>query len=77
MQLLPQVRHAWLVQEITHDVIRQAHANGISQLCPRGNAVTADAVALARGSGFTVRAWGTKTPEVIARLFMIESPWKS
>ena len=64
LQVLPDVRHAWLVQELTHEVTAQAYTAGIAQLCPRANAVDASTVAAAREAGFSVRAWGVKSPEV-------------
>ena len=64
LQLLPDVRHSWLVQEITEAVVLQAQRAGFQQLCPRANVATEAAVMLALDAGFTVRAWGIKTPEV-------------
>ncbi len=42
----------------------QALREGIQQLCPRANILTAEGVALARSAGLLVRAWGIKSVEV-------------
>lgn len=52
---------------ITEDVIADARAAGINQLCPRANIVTGEAVAAALGAGFSVRGWGVKSLEVSRR----------
>ncbi len=64
MQRLPGVRLAWLVHEITEEVIHEATAAGIQQLCPRANIVTEAAVATALNAGLSVRGWGIKNTEV-------------
>ena len=64
MQRLPSVRLAWLVHEITDEVLTEASAAGIQQLCPRANIVTESAVAKALQAGFSVRGWGIKDDEV-------------
>lgn len=60
MQLLPDLRHSWLVQEITLDVVEACVEAGISQLCPRANAVTSEVVARATAAGLSIRCWGVK-----------------
>ena len=64
VQLLPEVRHSWLVQEISEDVVTTALETGMKQLCPRANAVTSDGVAQASAAGLSVRAWGVKDVSV-------------
>ena len=64
MQRLPGVRLAWLVHEITDELIHEAMAAGIQQLCPRANIVTETAVTNALQAGLSVRGWGIKDPEV-------------
>ena len=64
MQRLPGARLAWLVHEITDEVIREAAAAGVQQLCPRANIVSEAAVAKALQAGFSVRGWGIKDTEV-------------
>jgi glycerophosphoryl diester phosphodiesterase len=54
----PNYRLGWLVQEINEEVVAQAAALGLFQLCPRANGVTAEAVAHARTATPEVRAWG-------------------
>ena len=67
MQLLPGVRHGWLVQLIDDGTLEAAAEAGVHGLYPRANAVTAAAVAAALADGFSVRAWGVKNVEVSSR----------
>ncbi len=64
MQRLPGVRLAWLVHAITNEVIHEATAAGIQQLCPRANIVSEPAVEKALQAGLSVRGWGIKDTEV-------------
>lgn len=64
LQLLPQVPHGWLIQEVTPDIIHTAQQAGLRMVCPRANALTADVVQALKMQGFVVRAWGVKTIEV-------------
>jgi len=69
-QLLPRVRHAWLVQELDGGVLELAAEAAAAvgapplQLCPRANACTAERVAAARTAGHSVRGWGVRSLEV-------------
>lgn len=64
LQLLPQVPHGWLIQEVTQELVDQAKACGFNMLCPRANALTPEVVQLIKSQGLVVRAWGVKTIEV-------------
>ena len=64
VEILPHVRHSWLLQEITAETVETAVAAGVKQLCPRADAVTGEAVQLALAAGLSVRAWLIKAPEV-------------
>eukprot|EP00195_Chlamydomonas_chlamydogama_P017742 CAMPEP_0202891896 /NCGR_PEP_ID=MMETSP1392-20130828/1821_1 /ASSEMBLY_ACC=CAM_ASM_000868 /TAXON_ID=225041 /ORGANISM="Chlamydomonas chlamydogama, Strain SAG 11-48b" /LENGTH=200 /DNA_ID=CAMNT_0049575763 /DNA_START=235 /DNA_END=837 /DNA_ORIENTATION=+ len=66
-KLLPGVPHGWLVQEMSDDVLREAQEAGLSQLCPRVDACSPEAVAHALAQGFSVRGWGVKKPELLLR----------
>lgn len=63
-QLLPGVRHGWLVQRIDEHSLGAASQAGMHGIYPRANAATAEAVATALAKGFSVRAWGVKNVEV-------------
>ena len=65
LQLLPSVRHGWLVQELTEEALAQASAAGIDQICPRANATTREAVTAALARGFSVRGWGVKNESLL------------
>jgi hypothetical protein len=64
--LLPEVPHGWLIQEVNPDLINTAKQSGFEMVCPRGNALTREAVQILRQEGFAVRAWGVKSIEVRA-----------
>lgn len=63
-QLLPEVTHGWLIQEVTPEVIHTAKQAGFQMVCPRANALTPEGVRALNQEGFRVRAWGVKTIEV-------------
>jgi hypothetical protein len=64
LQLLPEVPHGWLIQEVTPDIISTAVQSGLEMVCPRANALTAEGVAHLKQAGLAVRAWGVKSIEV-------------
>jgi hypothetical protein len=64
MQVLPEVRHAWLVQEATEDAVAHACAAGVAQLCPRADTVSRPCVQHALQAGLSVRCWGVKDVSV-------------
>ncbi|GBG00212.1 glycerophosphodiester phosphodiesterase [Raphidocelis subcapitata] len=64
-ELLPGVRHAWLLQEWGPEAAGAARGAPMEVLCPRANALTPEAVREMRAAGFLVRAWGVKTPELL------------
>ena len=64
VQLLPGIRHGWLVQHIDNETLKAAAAAGVHGIYPRANAATAVATAAALAAGFSVRAWGVKNVEV-------------
>lgn len=63
-QLLPEVPHGWLIQEVTPDITSTAQQAGFEMVCPRANALTAKGVQVLKQAGFAVRAWGVKGLEV-------------
>ena len=64
LQLMPEVMHSWLIQEVTPEVIEQAKVAGLDGICPRANALTKEGCQTLQDAGFYVRAWGVKTVEV-------------
>lgn len=64
LQLLPEVPHGWLIQEVTPDITSTAQQAGFDMVCPRANALTAEGVQVLKQAGFAVRAWGVKSLEV-------------
>ncbi|KAK9818370.1 hypothetical protein WJX72_011521 [[Myrmecia] bisecta] len=68
LRVLPGVRHGWLVQEITDDILQTCQDHGISGVYPRANACTVATISQARLQGCSVRGWGVKTAQDLHRL---------
>jgi glycerophosphoryl diester phosphodiesterase len=52
-----------------HDtIVAQAHALGLTQLCPRANTLTPELVRRLHAEGFVVRAWGVTTEAVMQQV---------
>src|SRR5688572_14361899 len=63
----PELPRGWLVREVSDALIAQAHALGVTQFCPRADAVTPELVGRLHAEGFVVRAWGVGTEELMQR----------
>jgi glycerophosphoryl diester phosphodiesterase len=64
----PELPTGWLVRELSEAIFAQAHAIGVSQLCPRADMVTPELVHRLHAEGFIARAWGVTTEELMQRL---------
>ena len=64
----PELPMGWLVREVSDAIIAQAHAMGVTQLCPRANAVTPELVRRLHAEGFVARAWGVATEELMQQV---------
>jgi len=64
----PDLPMGWLVREVSDALIAQAHAMGVTQLCPRANAVTPELVGRLHAEGFVARAWGVTTEELMQQV---------
>lgn len=58
-------RIGWLVPAVTSDVLSALADLGAQQVCPNGEKLTADGVALAKEAGLEVRAWGIRDEAVM------------
>jgi glycerophosphoryl diester phosphodiesterase len=63
----PELPMGWLVREVNDSIIAQAHAIGVTQLCPRADTVTPELVHRLHAEGFVARAWGVSTEELMQR----------
>jgi glycerophosphoryl diester phosphodiesterase len=61
----PELPMGWLVREVNDSIIAQAHALGMTQLCPRADTVTPELVHRLHAEGFVARAWGVTTEELM------------
>ena len=64
----PELATGWLVEQVTDEVVAEAHALGLSQICPRADGITPELVSRLHGEGFVVRAWGVSSEEWMARV---------
>jgi glycerophosphoryl diester phosphodiesterase len=67
----PELPMGWLVREINDSIIAQAHAIGVTQLCPRADTVTPELVHRLHAEGFVPRAWGVATEELMQHLVQV------
>ncbi len=63
----PELPRGWLVREVTDAIIVQARGMGVTQLCPRANALTPELVRRLHAEGFIVRAWDVTTDGLMQR----------
>lgn len=64
----PELPTGWLVAEISAAVIEQARVMGLTQICPRANAVTPELIHRLHAEGFVVRAWGVATEDLMRQV---------
>ena len=64
----PELPRGWLVREVSDTIIEQAHAMGVTQFCPRANAVTPELIRRLHAEGFVARAWGVSTEELMQQV---------
>jgi hypothetical protein len=65
LELLPGVRHGWLVQRGDGQTLAAARQAGVHGVYPRANAATTEAIASALAAGFSARAWGVRDLELL------------
>lgn len=66
--LLPQIPLAWLVQELSADMLDDSERSGFQFVCPRADTVTGEAIEEAKRRGFRIRAWGLRSNEQLDHL---------
>lgn len=59
-RLQPMLRVGWLTRHFDEEAIARVCAIGGTQICPPADQITAARVALAKGRGLEVRAWGVR-----------------
>ena len=64
----PELPMGWLVREVSDPIIAQAHAMGVTQLCPRADLITPELVRRLHAEGFVARAWGVTTEELMQQV---------
>jgi glycerophosphoryl diester phosphodiesterase len=66
--LLPQIPLAWLVQELSAEMLDDSERSGLQFVCPRADTVTGESIREAKHRGFRVRVWGLRSNEQLDRL---------
>lgn len=61
----PELQTGWLVAEANEAIAAEARTLGVSQLCPCAVTLTPEAVNRLHDQGFTVRAWGVTSEELM------------
>lgn len=61
----PELSTGWLVQEITEDILATAKQMRIAQICSKASMITAEIVRLLHNQGFTARAWGVPSEDLM------------
>jgi glycerophosphoryl diester phosphodiesterase len=64
----PEFPTGWLVRDVTDTVIAEARTMGLTQLCPKADAVTPELVDRLHAAGLVVRAWGVANEELMRRV---------
>jgi glycerophosphoryl diester phosphodiesterase len=70
--LLPEIPLAWLVQELSADMLDDSERSGFQFVCPRADTVTGEMVQEAKRRGFRIRAWGLRSNEQLDHLAACE-----
>ena len=66
---LPNVRHGWLINELTEDTVDACVKLGFDSVYPRAGAATKESVSHAYDRGLTVRGWGIDNDDDMARIY--------
>lgn len=65
----PELETGYLTSQITDELLRDLKCQGITELCPKADFVTAERVACWHGLGFRVRAWGVANEELMKNAY--------
>ncbi|MCH8818353.1 MAG: hypothetical protein IIC92_11570 [Chloroflexi bacterium] len=65
---LPNVRHGWLVNEVTEETVAAALKLGFDAVYPRAGTATPETVSHAYDRGLSVRGWGIGDDDDLARI---------
>ena len=61
----PDISTGWLVREVSDEIVETARRMGVEQLCPNARTMKADVVIRLHKEGFTVRAYGVNTDDLM------------
>jgi glycerophosphoryl diester phosphodiesterase len=67
----PDLPTGWLVSEVSDATIAQAHALGLTQMCPKADRVTPALVRRLHAEGFVVRAWGVADEALMRQVVQV------
>jgi glycerophosphoryl diester phosphodiesterase len=66
---LPNLRHGWLINELTEETVDVCVKLGFDSVYPRAGAATKESVGHAYDRGLTVRGWGIDNDDDMARIY--------
>jgi glycerophosphoryl diester phosphodiesterase len=66
--LLPRIPLAWLVQELSAEMLDESEKSSFQFICPRADTVTGEAIRETKRRGFHIRAWGLRSNEQLDHL---------
>ncbi len=65
----PQYKAGYLAREIDPSLLKMLKEIGVEQICPDAAQLTPDLVKTLHQQGFSVRAWGVKTEELMKKVY--------
>jgi len=66
--MAPELPAGWLVSQVTDATIEDARRLGLVGLCPRAPSITSELVQRLHTAGFSVRAWGVTTDQLMRQV---------
>jgi glycerophosphoryl diester phosphodiesterase len=66
---LPNVRHGWLINELSEETVDASVKLGFDSVYPRAGTATLESVSHAYERGLTVRGWGIDNDDDLARIY--------
>ena len=64
----PELPAGWLTSKVDNSIVARAREMGVTEICPRADALTPELVADLHAGGFAVRAWGVGDEEEMRRV---------
>lgn len=66
---MPNVRHGWLINELSNETVEASLKLGFDSVYPRAGTVTPESVEYAHDRGLAVRGWGVNNDDDLTRIY--------